>query len=485
MSNKSFVFCILIAFLGILSSCGQDNEITISVESIALDKDMLFIEEGEEVQLALTIIPVNATDQRITWSSEDKSIATVDPAGKLSALKAGKTTIKAVAKDGNSTTSCAVYVAKKRPSSSSASSKRTVLAYVVADNSLSAFAKADLEEMKQGMASVFSNSIHLLVYIDMGGEAKLVEIVNEDGNVAEEIIKTYPDRNSTGITETLEVFDDVFTNDQYTAESYGLIYWSHCDGWIPYPVPSTRWIGQDTGHGDNRMNLADFVQILDLAPHFDFIMFDACFMQSVEVAYALRNHTDYYIASPTEIPGPGAPYDKVVPYMFVDENAAVDMAKAYFDTYASMYNGGINISNDNWTGGTSIAVLKTSGLENLASVTKQLLSGGVVADNAVLREKVFNYDKRSSSAVGYYDMQQMMELILDNSAYSYWKQAFDASIAYWDTTEKNYSQFYNMFSMKGTNGITHYIPRSTTSAASVAYQSTDWYSAAGLDKIGW
>ena len=48
-------------------------------------------------------------------------------------------------------------------------------------------------------------------------------------------------------------------------------------------------------------------------PHFDFIMFDACFMMSVEVAYEVRNYTDYYIGSPTENPGPGAPYDKVVP----------------------------------------------------------------------------------------------------------------------------------------------------------------------------
>ena len=107
---------------------------------------------------------------------------------------------------------------------------------------------------------------------------------------------------------------------EYPADSYGLVYWSHADGWIPYPVPSasTRWIGQDTGEGqDNRMNISDFVDVLDDGmPHFDFIMFDACFMMSVEVAYEVRNYTDYYIGSPTENPGPGAPYDKVVPYMF-------------------------------------------------------------------------------------------------------------------------------------------------------------------------
>ena len=50
------------------------------------------------------------------------------------------------------------------------------------------------------------------------------------------------------------------------------------------------------------MNIEDLVTILsaDAVPHFDFVLFDACFMQSIEVAYALRNFTDYYIGSPTE-----------------------------------------------------------------------------------------------------------------------------------------------------------------------------------------
>ena len=43
------------------------------------------------------------------------------------------------------------------------------------------------------------------------------------------------------------------------------------------------------------MNISEFVEILEVTPHFDFILFDACFMQSVEVAYELRDYTDYCI----------------------------------------------------------------------------------------------------------------------------------------------------------------------------------------------
>lgn len=88
------------------------------------------------------------------------------------------------------------------------------------------------------------------------------------------------------------------------------------------------------------MNISDLVTVLDdNMPHFDFIMFDACFMMSVEVAYAVRDYADYYMGCPTENPGPGAPYDKVVPYMF-KPGAANQMAEAYFNHYNEKYNGG-------------------------------------------------------------------------------------------------------------------------------------------------
>lgn len=364
---------------------------------------------------------------------------------------------------------------------------RTVLVYFSADNNLSKFALEDLSEMKEGLKKVSDTNIHFLVYMDTGSSIRLIELQKKKGDVVEVVLKEYEDRNSTGIAETTEVFNEVFANKAYAAESYGLVYWSHCDGWIPYPVPSSRWIGQDMGNGDNRMNLSDFVQVLNGAPHFDFILFDACFMQSVEVAYELRNYTDYYIASPTETPGPGAPYDQVVPWMFV-KGAAADMAQAYFNVYEAKYNGGSGISNSNWTGGCSICAVETGRLETLATMTNQALTQVDEEKVAGLRSSVFDYDQRSEyeSHVGYYDLAEMMEALVDEATYAQWKQAFDATIAYWNTTEKNYSAALpGMFSMEGTNGVTHYIPASTASAAAEAYRSTKWYSAAGLSALGW
>lgn len=109
---------------------------------------------------------------------------------------------------------------------------------------------------------------------------------------------------------------------------------SHGEGWLEYQNPKTRWWGQDTGGKDYRMNLSDLNDVLRNTPHLNFLLFDACFMQSVEVAYELKAHADYIIGSPTEIPAPGVPYQKVVPAMFANDASAAGIAKAYFEFYA-------------------------------------------------------------------------------------------------------------------------------------------------------
>lgn len=374
----------------------------------------------------------------------------------------------------------------------SVDNKRTVLVYMAADNnspnSLAPFTNGDIEELKVGMASLGNSSgMHLLVYVDTGSP-RLVEIEKKGDNVVETIIKEYPDRNSCGVDETLEVFNDVFGDTRFKAESYGLVYWSHGEGWIPTPLSSTRWIGNDKTGGANYMNIEDLVSVLQKGPHFDFIMFDACFMQSIEVAYELRDYCNYYIGFPSENPGPGAAYDRMFPFIFQD-GAAIKMATGTFAAYDETYTGIVG-TNDNWTMGTAINVLKSSELDNLAAVTANALSGVTAIDGSELRSLVFDYDKRrvySSAYVGYYDFVEMMEeLVTDESILNEWKKAYNAASVYWAKTPMIYSMSVALFSMERANGVTHYIPSSTTSsAANAAYRSTDWYEAAGLSRLGW
>ena len=74
------------------------KKVYVAVSEVKLDKAELTIYEGKEGILTATILPKDATEQTITWSSSDPSIATV-VSGKVTAHEAGNTTITASVAD--------------------------------------------------------------------------------------------------------------------------------------------------------------------------------------------------------------------------------------------------------------------------------------------------------------------------------------------------------------------------------------------------
>lgn len=73
---------------------------TIAVTSVQIqDKSKTELTTGESYKLTATIEPTNATNNQITWSSNDTSIATVNSNGEVTALKEG--TVKITSKSSN------------------------------------------------------------------------------------------------------------------------------------------------------------------------------------------------------------------------------------------------------------------------------------------------------------------------------------------------------------------------------------------------
>jgi phi13 family phage major tail protein len=70
--------------------------VTIPVEGVFLDKTTASVAVGSTVQLAATVLPSNATDKAITWTSSDTNKATVDATGKVTGKAAGAVTITAI-----------------------------------------------------------------------------------------------------------------------------------------------------------------------------------------------------------------------------------------------------------------------------------------------------------------------------------------------------------------------------------------------------
>lgn len=94
--------------------CTATCEVTVSkidVTSLNLDKTELWLMPGETYPLKATVNPNNATNKEVTFTSSNKSVATVDAKGVVTALSLGTTTIKAVSTDNTSKwASCVVTV---------------------------------------------------------------------------------------------------------------------------------------------------------------------------------------------------------------------------------------------------------------------------------------------------------------------------------------------------------------------------------------
>lgn len=73
----------------------KDKSGNVYVESIKLSEQKVTFDDGETYQLSATVSPSNATNAKVTWSSSNSEIVTIDQNGKMTALDAGEVTITA------------------------------------------------------------------------------------------------------------------------------------------------------------------------------------------------------------------------------------------------------------------------------------------------------------------------------------------------------------------------------------------------------
>ena len=85
----------------------------VGVTEVTLDKTELTLTEGETETLTATVKPDNADNRKVTWSSDKTDVATVDGAGKVTAVKPGEAVVTVTTEDGGKTASCKVTVKAK------------------------------------------------------------------------------------------------------------------------------------------------------------------------------------------------------------------------------------------------------------------------------------------------------------------------------------------------------------------------------------
>ncbi|UKK74594.1 Ig-like domain-containing protein [Segatella bryantii] len=92
---------------------GQAQEVSASVTAITLNKTETLLGVGNTETLSVSsVTPDNATDQTVTWSSDNPSVATVDAStGEVTGVAKGTANITATANDGSGVSAtCAVKV---------------------------------------------------------------------------------------------------------------------------------------------------------------------------------------------------------------------------------------------------------------------------------------------------------------------------------------------------------------------------------------
>ena len=93
---------------GYTATC--DVTVVIPVTGVSLDQTELQIIKGNIAKLTVIIIPSDATDKAVTWSTSNTDVAAVDQSGNVTAVDGGTATITVRTHDGGYTASCKVSV---------------------------------------------------------------------------------------------------------------------------------------------------------------------------------------------------------------------------------------------------------------------------------------------------------------------------------------------------------------------------------------
>ena len=87
------------------------KDFSVKVTLIEVTPTEVEAEEGSEVQLSVVVLPEEATNKEVAWSSSNESVATVDNNGLVSIHKEGEATITATTTDGSNLSATCVIKA--------------------------------------------------------------------------------------------------------------------------------------------------------------------------------------------------------------------------------------------------------------------------------------------------------------------------------------------------------------------------------------
>jgi len=378
---------------------------------------------------------------------------------------------------------------------------RTVLVYMAADNNLSFYANTNIYSMNSSIKYGVDNT-NLIVFVDRIDD---VPVLLKLHDMKIDTIKVYPELNSADASVFAEVVD--FVINKWKAESYGLLMWSHGNGWIPSsklhfvdpsmypsmyapkrgsndslsvfyydklrnPFAETRAFAWEEHKGSKpeyySMDLDDMVNAIPDGV-FDFIVFDACYMGNVEIAYALRNKTRYLVSSCYEIMGYGFPYH-IITKDLLNANL-LKTCREFHNYYASL-------SGFDQMGG--ISLVRTDGLEGLANSFSKIISQAKDSIPDMSITDLQRFDRFNNPV--FFDLEDFVNNICqDKALLTEFKTQLENCVSFKISTPYIFRNTNNQIEIKTYCGLSVYIPRRQyeSSGLNAEYRKTAWSIATG------
>lgn len=367
--------------------------------------------------------------------------------------------------------------------------RKTLLVYMMAENSLDNFAALDVAEIVEAVPEI-PRDCRLFVYVDDRNHPMLTQYFRmTNGEVGNSNHVLFAEDVCSSDTTVLgKVFDYIL--DDYPTETLDIVMWSHANGWLrgPLNVAPQRSIGIDNGYNSSSDVITKTIEIEELAAllkrlpaRVDRLMFDACFMQCVESSYALRDAAEWIIASPAEIPGDGALYSTLVPRFFLSDGP-VEIMDSYIKAYENEFAGAV------------LSAVNTDAMQHLADITYSYVINYLSVDKRRDFVDVFSYlpgGKYNAPVAypSYYDMNAVMKKYLTDEEYVLWRDAYDKAVVYTAASPSWYSIFCGIlrYDALKCGAMSAYIPQdySRNEKFNSDFRTTEWYSAAGWKAAGW
>lgn len=292
---------------------------------------------------------------------------------------------------------------------------QTVFMFFPWSNSLLSDFRRTVEDMQTVVAQRSMKDERIMVFMATSErEAVLFELKKQNGRCLTDTLQRYSDRPFTSRQWLTSLFSEVMT--LAPASRYGMVVGCHGLAWVPVQgqrnarkrLGSQERIEEDNLYKEERLDkegvpndLMHFevqgpvttrfiggtypetqIETTDLADamadaglHTEYILFDACYMSSVEVAYELKDVTHYLIASPTEVLSYGFPYITMGKHLLGTPNY-----KGIVDSFISFY------SSYNLPYGT-VAVTDCTQLDALAAIAQQINAAATEPTNAAAAEQ--------------------------------------------------------------------------------------------------